>query len=444
MQRFSGKRLLLSEIDLPLEIVNRLEQLGKVKKESGFLDEQGKERSCRRCGTSERTLLGSHLCAKCGKLCTYCRHCLALGKVSECEFLYYFPVEPLPYSPIKESLQWNGQLSRAQEKASLAVIEAIKNRSSLLVWAVAGAGKTEILFQGLAHAFSTGLSILIATPRVDVVKELYPRLKQSFPNVRMTALFGGSKHHRQSSQLVIATTHQVMRYYEAFDVVIIDEVDAFPYSVDRSLQYAISQAKKKTAALIYLTATPSQILLKSKIDMIKIPLRYHGYPLPVPRFKWCGSWAKKLDQNKLPKQLLQWVKEMLSQKKPVLLFVPTLSILTKISPILKKEGVNHSSIHATDPQRHLAVERFRQGQLPLLVTTTILERGVTFPNVQVAVLGAEHNVFSEAALVQIAGRVGRSRHFPTGDVLFYHFGVSGAMKAAKRQIDMMNEEGARL
>ncbi len=76
-------------------------------------------------------------------------------------------------------------------------------------------------------------------------------------------------------------------------------------------------------------------------------------------------------------------------------------------------------MHAEDPKRKEKVLAFRRGQIPILVTTTILERGVTVPNIDVAVLGAEQPIFTESALVQIAGRVGRSAQYPTGDVRFF-------------------------
>ena len=77
----------------------------------------------------------------------------------------------------------------------------------------------------------------------------------------------------------------------------------------------------------------------------------------------------------------------------------------------------------------------------MLVTTTILERGVTIPSLDVAVLGSEAQIFTESALVQIAGRVGRSKDDPTGDVVFYHFGKTKAMLEARRHIQYMNKEG---
>ena len=75
-----------------------------------------------------------------------------------------------------------------------------------------------------------------------------------------------------------------------------------------------------------------------------------------------------------------------------------------------------------------------------MLTTTILERGVTIPRLHVAVVGAEEEIFTESALVQIAGRVGRSVDFPTGEVIFFHYGKTRAMIKALKQIKSMNVE----
>jgi len=83
----------------------------------------------------------------------------------------------------------------------------------------------------------------------------------------------------------------------------------------------------------------------------------------------------------------------------------------------------------------------RTKEIPLLLTTTILERGVTFPNIDVAVVGAEDPIFTESALVQIAGRAGRSKDHPDGVVTFFHYGKTDEMIKARRQIVSMNSEG---
>src|SRR5699024_11849618 len=81
-----------------------------------------------------------------------------------------------------------------------------------------------------------------------------------------------------------------------------------------------------------------------------------------------------------------------------------------------------SYVNADDEQRKEKVHQFRNKEITTLITTTILERGVTFPSVDVAILDAGHDVFDEAALVEMAGRGGRSADDRTGDGVFFHDG----------------------
>ena len=89
-------------------------------------------------------------------------------------------------------------------------------------------------------------------------------------------------------------------------------------------------------------------------------------------------------------------------------------------------------VASTTENRLEIVEQFRRKEITILVTTTILERGVTFPGVDVFVLEANHRLFSRSALVQISGRVGRSLDRPTGQLLFFHDGTTLAMEKAIR------------
>nr|WP_285839923.1 helicase-related protein [Alkalihalophilus marmarensis] len=369
----------------------------------------------------------------------YCRHCIKLGKIQECKPLIHLATsDETPFLNHSSSLRWTGELSLAQEKASNSVIKAVEEKSSLLLWAVCGAGKTEMLFKGTEVAINKGERVLIATPRVDVVKELSPRLRTVFPSIPIASLYGGSKDQYINAQLVIATTHQVMRYFQSFDVVIVDEVDAFPFSYDKSLQYAIQQARKPQSSLIYLTATPtSQIRKIPNLEIVYVPRRYHGFSLPVPTFTWCGNWRTRF--KKLPPVVMKWLQERLEAKKPTLLFLPSVDVLKEISHLLGSQSIKHEAVYAADKARHEKVARFRNEEYSLLLTTTILERGITISNLDVAVLGAEDHVFTESALVQIAGRVGRSAKMPTGDVTFFHYGKTDAMVRARAQINWMNK-----
>ena len=230
----------------------------------------------------------------------------------------------------------------------------------------------------------------------------------------------------KNAQLTIATTHQLLRFYKAFDTIIIDEVDAFPYSIDSSLQYAVKQAQKEKSAIIYLSATPSTDMQRNvqlkKLHAVTIPARYHRHALPVPTFHWCGNWTKKLEKGGLPLQ-----------------FLPDIKKMEEIKALLQSQFHEKiDSVHAEDSDRKEKVSQFRNGSTRLLLTTTILERGVTVPDVQVGVFGAEDQIFTESALVQIAGRAGRSAHAPNGDIRFFHYGKTTEMVRARQHILKMN------
>ncbi|HHY74199.1 MAG TPA: DEAD/DEAH box helicase [Bacillus bacterium] len=446
-QHLQGKKLLLDEIPFPLTEIHEHYLNGYIQYNYGIIKKQNNVLECQRCGNQSQFLFAEFNCARCQeKSCTYCRNCIMMGRVSQCTPLITWTGPSKLSTPNQAILNWSGQLSPGQQKASNKVVEAIGNNKDLLVWAVCGSGKTEVLFQGIQTALQQRKQVCVTTPRTDVVLELTPRLKQVFPNTTIISLYGGSEDRRKSAQLTISTTHQLLRYYKNFDVIIIDEVDAFPYSADKSLQYAVQQAKKEMAAMIYLTATPDEeFKQKSKrglINTVTIPARYHRHPLPVPVFKWCGDWKKRLKKNKaIPTNIQAWVTTHLQTKKQAFLFVPHIETLYEVVSILKKLHPSIEGVHSEDPKRKEKVQAFRDGTIPLLVTTTILERGVTIPNTDVAVLGAEDSIFTESALVQIAGRVGRSPKYPTGDVIFYHHGKTKAIVAARAQILKMNKEG---
>lgn len=435
-----GKNLLLDELPFPINLLQKHYEEGYIQMNEGVSNKNNKF-TCNRCSNEKQHLFHSYECARCQGKCAYCRKCIMMGRVTQCTPLITWRGPTIPINP--PQLQWGGTLTPQQQEASDKLIQTISNNSQLIVWAVCGSGKTEILFKGIELALQQGKRVCLTTPRTDVVLELSPRLKAVFPSLSITTLYGGSEDKNTYSPFVIATTHQLLRFKNAFDVIIVDEVDAFPYSMDESLQKAVENARKIDSALIYLTATPNftqkQQIKSNKLDSVIIPARYHRHTLPTPTFQWCGNYKKLLSKQKLPNIIEKWIKQYLYQK-PMLLFVPHVETLYQVTKILKELDNNIEGVHAEDLDRKHKVQTLRMKEIPMLVTTTILERGVTIENVQVAVLGAEDEVFSESALVQIAGRAGRSRNFPNGDVTFFHYGKSDEMVMARKHIMDMNAE----
>jgi competence protein ComFA len=442
-QMLTGKQLLLEDLPFTLGEIQIHYENGHITYRKG-MDSLGKKPICSRCGNKDPKWFATFPCARCDQQCLYCRKCIMMGRISECTPLISWNGLPPTFDLPENNLEWTGELSDGQQSASARVVDAIRQNEELLVWAVCGAGKTEILFKGIEAALSAQKRVCIATPRTDVVLELTPRLQAAFPKIKIAALYGGSEDRHTFAPLTIATTHQLMRFYQAFDTIILDEVDAFPYTVEESLQYAAQNAKKSTFSMIHLTATPNEKWQREcrqgKRTFTTIPARFHRHPLPVPRFTWCGNWKKQLMKSKLPPNILHWIRLRLQNSKQTLIFFPHIALMEKALPILQKMDPRIEAVHAEDQNRKEKVQQMRNQHIPLLLTTTILERGVTFPNIDVAVIGAEDDIFTESALVQIAGRAGRSAEYPTGAVTFFHYGKTNAMLKAKRQIVAMNRE----
>lgn len=390
---------------------------------------------CNRCLNTKQAKFIHYRCAKCERICTYCRHCIAMGRVASCTQFFTWN-GPHKRNIKKHQLHWTGTLTELQAKASEQLIESIAQKRSHLLHAVCGSGKTEILFLPIYEALQQNLRVCIATPRTDVVLELAPRLRKVLPSTTIHELYGDAPAQQGYAQLIIATTHQLYRFHEAFDVMLVDEADAFPYTFDQSLQKAVLKAKKADAPIVYVTATPSPQLLKQRQGYSFIPKRYHNHPLPVPRLQTLFRYRQQIQKGKLPKKLQQWVERCITRKQPFLIFFPTIDMIEQALPLFCE---NILGVHAEDPLRKEKVLQLRNGEIHGLLTTTILERGITIANLQVAVVGAESAIFTASALIQIAGRVGRSREYPTGDIVFFHHGISLEMDEAKSEIERLNE-----
>lgn len=445
----SGKLLLRKEIPLDDRQFHTLLNHRLITPVSSIVRERFTWK-CQRCGNRHRFLFSSL-----DKASIYCRKCIEMGKVIKSECLYIWSGAIPTWKKYEAACSWNGELTLAQAKAAERIVQAIQKReSTLLIWAVCGAGKTEMLFPGMEEALRYGMRICIATPRTDVVLELKPRIKKAFSTVPIDALYGGSKVKLATAQVVICTTHQLLRFQHAFDLIIIDEIDAFPYHKDPSLAFAAKRAKKLNSTTVYLTATPRfkfRLQMATKqLSYTFVPIRFHGYPLPIPKLKLCRSLRKNLQYSTPPPALLHWIQQRENKGRQLLIFLPTVEITRKFEKSLTTFFLKHGIIimpsalgcvHAQDEDRNWKIKQFREKEIQVLLTTTILERGVTFPAVDVAVLDAGHEVFDEAALVQIAGRAGRSFDDPTGEIIFFHDGKTIAMIKAVEMIKEMNKQG---
>ena len=371
----------------------------------------------------------------------YCRECLLMKRVRSDQALYYFPQKDFPKQDV---LKWRGQLTSFQEKVSEGLIRAVEKKEPTLVHAVTGAGKTEMIYQVVAKVIDDGGAVCLASPRIDVCLELYKRLQNDF--ACEIALLHGESEPYFRTPLVVATTHQLLKFYHAFDLLIVDEVDAFPYVDNTMLYYAVKNSVKEDGLRIFLTATSTDELDRKvrtgELKRLSLPRRFHGNPLIIPKPVWLSDFNRCLEKNQLSSKLKTYIEKQRRTGYPLLIFASEIKKGEKLKEMLQVHFPNENIgfVSSVTENRLEQVQAFRDGELTILISTTILERGVTFPCVDVFVVEANHCLFTKSSLIQIGGRVGRSMDRPTGELLFFHDGLNVSIKKAIKEIKQMNME----
>ena len=371
---------------------------------------------CSKCGNKDSKYVGS----KNGIL--YCRKCITFqGEVVE-----YIPRKK---GEIEYFLDFN--LSKEQKEISHKVKENYLNGKNTLIHAVCGAGKTEIVYETIRVCLTTGGRVGFAIPRKDVVIELQPRISKAFKKQKVVSVYGG---HRDElvGDIVILTTHQLYRYVNYFDLVIIDEVDAFPFQNNDILQTFFQKSLRSN--YILMSATPSDQTLETfkNQEIVKLFKRFHGYKLPIPQF------IKKY----MPLQvvfLIRKLKTYENEQKYTLVFTPTIAICEKLYKILKLFFKSIDFVHSKRQKRKEIVEDFKIHNTTILVTTSVLERGITVPNLQVIVFQSDHRLYTHQVLTQIAGRVGRKSDYPDGDIYYLGEIETDEIKKSIQEIKTANE-----
>lgn len=281
------------------------------------------------------------------------------------------------------------ELSAVQKQASEWILRYGFDHS-LLVDAVCGAGKTEMMVPFVEAALQKGLKVGWMIARRQVVIQLKERLQTIFPEMKVIGVCQGYTTDLVGD-LVLCTAHQLYRFPNYFDVLIIDEPDAFPY-VNNPLLEGLAKASCH-GHFIYLTATPTPDLLSTVDKTITVHRRPHFRDLVVPEVRYMPGWLMRF-----------WLAFLIrKQPGPWLIFVPSIRLAQQLARFL-----NCDVITSKTENSERIIQRFSNQLSQTLVSTTILERGVTFDEVSVVVFMASSSTFTDAALIQMNGRVGRS------------------------------------
>lgn len=374
--------------------------------------------TCPICGNSDTRYIGMRN----GK--AYCRKCItfrgneAVGDYPICD---------------KANYHLDYKLTKEQQTLSDQLVDNYRHGINSLVHAVCGSGKTEIVLEVISYAIRNGHRVGFALPRRDVIMELYERFRSIFTKNKVICVYGGHTSIIEAD-LVCLTTHQLFRYENYFDLLIIDEIDAFPYCDNEVLEAFFKRSLK--GSCIMLSATPSEKVLQqfSKKGMahLKLNKRFHGHPLPVPRIikrKFIFLYI----------ELIKQVKSFISRSKQVFIFTPTIEICEEVYSFLAIFIKGGNYVHSKREDRVEVIEDFRNKKYKYLVTTAVLERGVTIKDIQVIIFKADHAIYDSHSLTQISGRVGRKKDAPDGEVLFICSEITHFMNESIKEINDANQ-----
>jgi competence protein ComFA len=89
--------------------------------------------------------------------------------------------------------------------------------------------------------------------------------------------------------------------------------------------------------------------------------------------------------------------------------------------------------------REKIIHQFKNKPNFFLITTAILERGITVSQLQAIIFKADHRLYTTSMLIQMAGRVGRKLNSPTGKVILLANYQSSSIQHAQAKIKFAND-----
>lgn len=359
----------------------------------------------------------------------YCRKCIDFSRLEVNEKIK--PVK-LMHKTWKGKPKLDYELTALQKLASHDVYKYLSNGKDVILYASTGAGKTEICFESICGYLAQGKKVGFAISRRQVVLEIATRLRKAFPELSICEVAQGYTQITDAD-IIVCTTHQLYRYPYAFDLLVLDELDAFPFAGNEVLQAIANQAC--VGQKLMLSATPDEesmrLVEEKKTELVCLFERPHKHPLIVP----------KVIQVSVFLQVLIVIYECIKfcrDNKQTLVFVPRKRDGTWLKMILNL-FVKTSLVHSSTENKDEILDCFRNKELDVLVCTTLLERGITIPSVQVVVFKGNHSVFTTASLIQIFGRVGRSFKDPKGEGICLCQFSNQSIKDCVYQISKMND-----
>ena len=340
-------------------------------------------------------------------------------------------------------------LTEAQERSLKEILTDMRSpyHMNRLLQGDVGSGKTVVAGLAMYAAVTAGKQAALMVPTEILAEQHLQSLTSLFPNLRILLLTGSLKaaERRERLELIktgqvdlIVGTHALIQegvHFHDLGLVIIDEQHRFGVA-----QRRILREKGQNPDVLMMTATPIPRTLAitafGDMDVSIID------QMPAGRKEIITRWVKHQQLN----LVLDWLVKEIQKGSQAYVISPLIeeseALDLKNAIALEEELIAYLGDRARvallhgkmkGEEKEAIMQAFKQGEIDLLVSTTVIEVGVNVPNATVMII-MDADRFGLSQLHQLRGRVGR------GDKQSYAVLVANPKtESGKRRMKIMTE-----
>ena len=312
-----------------------------------------------------------------------------------------------------------------------------------------GSGKTIVSLLTIANVIEDDYQCALMGPTEILSYQHYQTAKKIFKNTNIKIDFLSGKTENKERKLILENlkkgktnlligTHSLFQkktIFKNLGYIVIDEQHKF--GVKQRLELAKKGGSNCDVLLMSATPIPRTMMMSlyGDMDISKITekpsIRKKVITLSKPEKKINELWSFLKKQIKDKNQIF-WVCPLIKESR-FLDYSSAIKRFDAINDIFPgKVGLIHGSIDKIEKDKVL--KKFQNRKIDILVSTTVIEVGIDFPNANLIVI-ENSNKFGLSQLHQLRGRIGRGAKQGTCILLF----KDGLSKNAIKRIKVLKE-----
>ena len=322
------------------------------------------------------------------------------------------------------------------------------NKMFRLLQGDVGSGKTIVSLLAAFNTVNSGFQVAVMAPTEILARQHYNFATKIFSNQMRMELISGKSEYKIKKEIlkklakneidIIFGTHAIFQkkvFFKNLGLIIIDEQHKFGVNQRKRL----SDKGGKNCDVLLMTATPIPRTLTMTLygDMdLSIIKEKPKSRKPIKTYSKLESKIEDVikfikKEIKLGNQIF-WVCPLIEESKKLdhSSAVKKFEYLKKIFP--NQVSLLHGKTDLED--KEIILDKFLKKEFQILVSTTIIEVGIDFPNANVIII-ENANKFGLSQLHQLRGRVGRGNKDSNCILMF----KSNLSENAKKRINILKQ-----